>query len=389
MKKILEIIFIIIIPWVIILWIVFNYNSDRDSDYYPSSEISLKHDSIPVDHSKFEILQQDFKTGPEVTEACLSCHNGRGKEFMKTQHWKWLKTDSIPGRGTFELGKKNLLNNFCIGVNSNEKLCSKCHAGYGYGDKNFDFNNQNNIDCLICHDGTKTYKKSKPGKGPGSGSGYPAAGVNLSFVAQHVNLPKRNNCGSCHFTGGGGNNVKHGDLEIGLLSAHTGLHGDVDVHMGMGKDGKNMQCIDCHKTHQHQISGQLYSVSSSNSNRATCEECHTSKPHKSKLLNDHFKTIACQTCHITGYAKLHETKIIWDWSTAAMHDKNGKLITKINTKDSTYTFDGKFTKMLKYILMPSMVPPYLKKMYVPNTSGLTVQPTTTCLPIKSKTPQNL
>ena len=345
MKKIFEIIFIIIIPWVIILWVVFNYNGDKDRDYYPSSEIKIEHTKAPVDHSKFEVLQKDFKTGPEVTEACLSCHNGRGEEFMKTQHWNWHKVDSIPGRGSFDLGKKNLLNNFCIGVNSNEKLCSMCHAGYGYGDKDFDFNNQNNIDCLICHDGTKTYRKSNPCKGPNlPGSGAADITVDLGYVAQNVGLPKRNNCGSCHFTGGGGNNVKHGDLEMGLLSAHTGLNGEVDVHMGVGENANNMECTDCHKTHGHQISGQLYSVSSSNSNRATCEECHTGKPHKSELLNDHFKTIACQTCHITEYAKLHSTKVIWDWSTAAQYDKDGKLIKKMESSDSTYTFDGKVYK---------------------------------------------
>jgi len=341
MKKIFEIIFIIIIPWIIILWIVFNYNGDKDRDYYPSSEIKIEHTKAPVDHSKFEVLQKEFQTGPEVTEACLSCHNGRGEEFMKTEHWNWHKVDSIPGRGTFDLGKKNLLNNFCIGVNSNEKLCSMCHAGYGYGDKDFDFKNQNNIDCLICHDGTKTYRKSNPCKGPNlPGSGAADISVDLAYVAQNVGLPKRNNCGSCHFTGGGGNNVKHGDLEMGLLSAHTGLNGEVDVHMGVGEHANNMECTDCHKTHNHQISGQLYSVSSSNSNRATCEECHTGKPHQSELLNDHFKTIACQTCHITEYAKLHPTKIIWDWSTAARYDNDGNLIKKMETADSTYTFDG-------------------------------------------------
>ncbi len=337
-----KIIPIVILPLSIILYIVFTYNSDVDRDYLASSKIEIKHDSIPVDHSKFEILQKDFKTGPEVTEACLSCHNGRGKEFMKTEHWKWHKVDSIPGRGNFDLGKKNILNNFCIGVNSNEQLCSMCHAGYGYGDKNFDFNNQNNIDCLICHDGTKKYKKSNPCKGPNlPGAGAPDIHVDLKAVAQSVQLPKRNNCGSCHFTGGGGNNVKHGDLEMGLLSAHTGLNGDIDVHMGVGKDGQNMQCTDCHKTHNHQISGQLYSVSSSNKNKATCVECHTGKPHKSELLNEHFKTVACQTCHITEYAKIHPTKIIWDWSTAAKMDKNGKPIFAKKLPGNTYTFDGK------------------------------------------------
>jgi len=28
---------------------------------------------IPV-HSRFKLLQQDFRSGPEVTKACLACH---------------------------------------------------------------------------------------------------------------------------------------------------------------------------------------------------------------------------------------------------------------------------------------------------------------------------
>lgn len=287
MKKFFEFIFIIIIPWIIIFWIIFSFDSEKDRDYYSKEKIEIKHDSVPVDHSKFAILQKEFKTGPEVTEACLSCHNGRGHEFMQTEHWKWHKKDSVPGRGVLDLGKKNLLNNFCIGVNSNEKLCSKCHAGYGYGSKDFDFNNQNNIDCLVCHDQTKTYKKSKPQKGnPLSGAGYPSAKVDLSFVAQHIGSPKRENCGACHFTGGGGNNVKHGDLEMALVDSHTGMQTGLDVHMGLGKDKTNLECVDCHKTHEHQISGQLYTVSSSNENHATCTQCHTDKPHTNKVLND-------------------------------------------------------------------------------------------------------
>jgi len=340
MKKFYEFLLIIILPWMIIFWIVLSYNSEKDRNYYAKEKIEIKHDSVPVDHSKFKILQKEFKTGPEVTEACLSCHNGRGKEFMKTEHWKWHKKDSIPGRGVYDLGKKNVLNNFCIGVNSNEKLCSMCHAGYGYGDKNFDFNNENNVDCLICHDATKTYHKSNPCKGPNlPGSGAPGLDVDLSFVAQHVGSPKKNNCGSCHFTGGGGNNVKHGDLEMGLLSAHTDLHGEVDVHMGLGKDGQNLECIDCHKTHEHQISGQLYSVSSSNKNHATCTQCHTDKPHTNKVLNDHFRSVACQTCHISHYSKLYPTKIIWDWSTSAKLI-NGKPIFDEEQPEHSYTFDG-------------------------------------------------
>lgn len=345
MKKFFEFLLIVIVPWIIIFWIVFTFNGDKDKDYYSKKNIEIKHDKKPVDHSKFAVLQKPFKSGPEVTKACLSCHNEVGKEFMKTEHWRWQKKDSISGRGVFDLGKKNVLNDFCIGVNSNEQLCSMCHAGYGYGNKDFDFTNQNNIDCLVCHDQTKTYRKSNPCMGPNlPGAGAPDIHVDLTKVARHVGTPKRNNCGSCHFTGGGGNNVKHGDLEMGLMSAHTGLHGDVDVHMGVGKDGHNMECIDCHKTAHHQISGQLYSVSSSNNNHATCVQCHTDKPHESKILNDHFRTVACQTCHITDVAKLHPTKIIWDWSTAARMDKDGKPIFDKEMPGHTYTYDGKVYK---------------------------------------------
>ncbi|MCD6333661.1 MAG: hypothetical protein J7L89_10365 [Bacteroidales bacterium] len=78
-----------------------------------------------------------------------------------------------------------------------------CHAGYGYGDKNFDFHRPTHIDCLVCHDQTGSYKKLKPGPEPLTGSGYPQPSVDLTRVAQHVGLPQKSNCGACHFTGGG------------------------------------------------------------------------------------------------------------------------------------------------------------------------------------------
>jgi len=341
MKKFFEFLLIIIVPWIIIFLIIFSYNNDKDDHYYSKKSIVVTHDPKPVDHSQFDILQQEFKTGPEVTKACLSCHNKVGDEFMKTEHWLWHKKDSIPGRGVFDLGKKNVLNNFCIGVNSNEKLCSLCHAGYGYGNKDFDFSNQNNIDCLVCHDQTKLYHKSKPSKTPNTGSGLPALNLDLSNIAQNVGTPKRNNCGNCHFTGGGGNNVKHGDLEKGLLNAHSDSNGYVDVHMGVGENGYNMECIDCHKTSHHQISGQLYTVSSSNTNHVACTQCHSEKAHKSEILNDHFRSVACQTCHISNYAKLNRTKIIWDWSTATKMGNDGKPVPHDKLSGNTYTFEGK------------------------------------------------
>jgi octaheme c-type cytochrome (tetrathionate reductase family) len=267
-----------------------------------------------VDHSKFEVLQKDFTNPHEITAACLSCHTGRGEELLHSAHFNWEREAFIPGRGVTYLGKKNLLNNFCTGVQSNEGSCMKCHAGYGWSDTTFDFKNPYNIDCLICHDNTGTYKKAS------GGSGYPVMGPNgpdFKAITASVGFPKSENCGTCHFEGGGGNNVKHGDLELALLTAGR----DVDVHMGV--DGMNMECVDCHTAENHVMKGRYYGVSSTNTQRLHCEDCHTSVPHTESILNEHSIKVACQTCHIPVYAKVNATKMYWDWSTAT-RKKDGK-----------------------------------------------------------------
>jgi len=203
-----------------------------------------------VDHSRFDNLKEEFPTAHDATAACLSCHTERHHEIMSTSHWQWERNEELEGKGVVPLGKRNILNNFCIGVGGSEATCTRCHIGYGYADKTFDFNEPNNIDCLVCHDNSGTYKKAK------GAAGLPDESVDLNYVAQNVGSPTRANCGVCHFWGGGGNNVKHGDLEIALLDATT----DVDVHMGI--DGEDMSCVDCHVTEKHQMAGKLYALSS-------------------------------------------------------------------------------------------------------------------------------
>jgi len=62
-----------------------------------------------VDHSKIEALQQDFDSGPEVTEACLSCHNEAAKQVQETIHWTWI----CPADPQGVMGKNGLtINNF-------------------------------------------------------------------------------------------------------------------------------------------------------------------------------------------------------------------------------------------------------------------------------------
>jgi octaheme c-type cytochrome (tetrathionate reductase family) len=264
-----------------------------------------------VDHTQFEQLQKVFATPQDVTEACIDCHNERHKEVMASSHWNWERISYVEGRGIERIGKQNVINNFCIGTSSNEQSCAKCHIGFGMSNNLFDFNNARNVDCMVCHDHSDAYIKGT------SAAGYPDRSVNLSQVAQSVGRPGNINCGACHFSGGGGNNVKHGDLEMALLEADR----SVDVHMAA--NGINMTCVDCHEAENHKMKGTLYSVSSTHVNRLTCDDCHSTTPHNDRMLDVHTGKIACQTCHIPEYAKVNATKMAWRWSEAG-HLKDGK-----------------------------------------------------------------
>ncbi|GAB4410564.1 MAG: hypothetical protein OHK0039_15080 [Bacteroidia bacterium] len=59
-----------------------------------------------VDHSQFEILQQQFASPQEVTAACISCHTEHHKEVMESFHWSWEQETYVEGRGVLYLGKK-------------------------------------------------------------------------------------------------------------------------------------------------------------------------------------------------------------------------------------------------------------------------------------------
>ncbi|WP_415034392.1 tetrathionate reductase family octaheme c-type cytochrome [Azonexus sp.] len=292
-----------------------------------------------TDHSKLEALKGPFKSGPEVTKACLSCHNTAGHQVMKSIHWTWeAKNPAIDKT----LGKKLVANNFCGSILSNETRCTSCHAGYGWVDQNFDFSNQDNVDCLACHDTTGTYKKFgtnaghplyedldgfEPMEGPPGKKSFKAP--DLTKIAQHVGQPGRGNCGNCHFNGGGGDAVKHGDLDSSLKEPSK----ELDVHMA--KDGANMVCSDCHTFNSHQPSGSRYAATAkdphgldlpkNDHNKATCESCHSGAPHQEAGLNMHTGKLACQSCHIPEFARGGvATKTLWDWSTAGKKDADGK-----------------------------------------------------------------
>lgn len=250
-----------------------------------------------------------FASGPEVTKACLQCHESQAKDFSKNVHWTWSAMQNVPNKGKVELGKKNAVNNFCVSIAGNWPRCTSCHAGYGWKDASFDFTKLENMDCLVCHDTTGTYKKDV------AGAGNVKADVDLVKVAQNVGKPARENCGGCHFYGGGGDHVKHGDLDSSLAKPKKAY----DVHMGT--DGANMACQGCHVTTNHGIPGSAMSVSVGEGPRVECSQCHGDAPHKTAMMNKHAKNIACQTCHIPAFAKDEPTKMWWDWSTAGQDKK--------------------------------------------------------------------
>ena len=62
-----------------------------------------------ADHRKFKQLKEEFKRGPEVTKACLSCHTEAAKQVHDTIHWTW----SMKKKGQLnKMGKAYTLNSF-------------------------------------------------------------------------------------------------------------------------------------------------------------------------------------------------------------------------------------------------------------------------------------
>jgi len=304
------------------------YNETANPRPVDKSVTRLRERKGPVsttDHAKLKELQGPFASGPEVTKACLGCHTEAGKHFAKNKHWTWQYQHPVTGQA---LGKGVLINNFCTNARGNEGMCAKCHAGYGMEDvETYDFSNHNNIDCLICHESTGTYYKSTPTMGNKACSVMfkDMPELDLTRIAQSVTLPGRNNCGACHFYGGGGDNVKHGDLSSVLFKPGR----QVDVHMG--EDGENFSCIICHVGEGHDWAGSRYNMVGKDTkgtgkpgmprDTATCESCHGHDPHPASLvglkLNDHTDRVACESCHVPTYARGGvATKTDWDWRTA-------------------------------------------------------------------------
>jgi len=299
--------------------------------------------------------------------SCVECHQKEASDVLTTGHWKWQgAAKNVVGVENEVHGKTDFINNFCIAVPSNEGRCAQCHIGYGYTDKNYDFTNADNIDCLVCHDQTGTYKKAA------TTAGLPELTIDLDAVARSVanngGVPGRDNCIFCHANAGGGDNVKHGDLSMSLADTKR----KYDVHMGT--NGANMACVDCHdvdrnpggKQISHGIGGMpFHSVDEGQMKQ--CVDCHTkpnrihTNPKVQQIVKSH-ERLSCQVCHIPAIARETSTKVEWYWSDAgkdiipvpidpvtgrATYDKKkGSFVWAYNVRPTLRFHNGKWNKTM-------------------------------------------
>ncbi|MFO7752301.1 MAG: tetrathionate reductase family octaheme c-type cytochrome [Desulfobacteraceae bacterium] len=282
-----------------------------------------------TDHSKHEALKKNFTSGEQITEACLSCHSEAASQFHETIHWTWLASGT---KEDMRYGKAgDSVNNFCISANAMEdKGCLKCHTSWSKK------GTEGRVNCLKCH-GNDDFNFTEAfgdinyfmtDNDPETEGIVKDIQENVKKASQDITLPKRKNCGECHFKGGGGDGVKHGDMDTSLMEPNK----ELDVHMGV--DGEDFTCTRCHTTVNHHIAGRIYTnpavserkslLDDDQAPKITCVSCHSDTPHKtSSKMNDHTDRVACQSCHIPKLARINPTKMEWDWSKAGKL-KDGK-----------------------------------------------------------------
>lgn len=244
-----------------------------------------------ANHVRFDALLGSFASGEEVTRACLSCYGKAAKQIMATRHWTWDYMNPDTGQ---RLGKKTMLNGFCIGDRSNEAFCQSCHIGYGWKDASFDFTDETKVDCLSCHN-TGNYLKlaGLAGHPPlvrsetAPGSGKFVEPVDLAAVARHVGATTRRTCGTCHYYGGGGDGVKHGDLDSSLNAPSR----ELDVHMAA--EGLDFTCSTCHVAEEHRIAGSRINVTASDQSLEVSAASATVRPVSPAMATSRTRETCC------------------------------------------------------------------------------------------------
>ncbi len=243
----------------------------------------------------------DSITSWNGTATCLQCHLQEAEEVFGSVHYQWLGETPYMNNGPETQGKLDVgVNSYCINITGNWNGCGACHVGLGDRPETTQTYAQlENIDCMICHQ--QEYKRKKV-----DGKFIPDTdnmSITIVEAAQTVHKPTRATCTQCHAKGGGGDNLKRGDMAIAHAST---ADRNFDVHMATS--GGDLSCQDCHSTSNHRIAGKGSDLRPTDLDvQMSCTDCHETKGevngHDNKDIGNHVARVACQTCHIATYAR--------------------------------------------------------------------------------------
>ncbi|MBM9537449.1 hypothetical protein [Desulfobulbus alkaliphilus] len=234
-------------------------------------------------------LTGPFADARAVTKQCLSCHAGQGEDILQSSHWTWERSRII-GAEQRTFAKKTGLTFFAVSVTANPSRCMTCHISTNLLSGRHDPSAAADIDCLVCHDTTGTYRREL---------GAPVDSVDLARIAAKVGPPRPTNCLTCH------------GRECGLtgLQGHGGFDTDVHLH----HSGAALSCQQCHPGQGRHVLQRQLTLDEADPKKTGCIACHSSTPHAREQLNRHATTIACQTCHIPVHGRTTPALIHWNW----------------------------------------------------------------------------
>jgi hypothetical protein len=308
----------------------------------------------------------------EGPQTCIACHEKEAHDMLSSIHMKWAgPTPNLSNTNGEELGKEKAgINTFCTYAPSSKGACYGCHIR---ADGNAGHEPElGDVDCLMCHNDTyqrtfvmdtenpvtvenifgelKSYIFGKQDAETGDYTTVPdynkmPEGTTMVELAQNVHMPTRKSCLRCHATAGGGDWTKRGDM--GLSSISPDIY--EDVHMSPFNGGADLSCTNCHKTLEHKIGGRGIDLRADEMVAPRCTNCHEQRPHSNPDLDRHAEgQLACQSCHISEFAKGGATEMSRDWLSptwnpafcAGQGGFVGHEIKQSNVKPEYRFFDG-------------------------------------------------
>lgn len=290
---------------------------------------------------------------------CRTCHVQQATDMFNSVHYQWsgpAATTTGPatqGKFSATVDNSTAINAYCINILGNWNTysgCSNCHVGLGVQPTTTaDATQLDNIDCLFCHN--KDYKRTRPITGGLYIPNTALMTITMDQAVQTVTKPTRATCLQCHAKGGGGDNIKRGDM---ALAQGATTDAAFDVHMATTRG--NLACQACHATTSHKMAGRgtdLRPKEAAAVISCSTTTCHPTKGgltsgHTTSGVNHHTGRVACQACHIKTYAKdavdttaNEQTEIFRTWKVSewnATLNRYEPTITKAGNLTTKYAF---------------------------------------------------